>query len=228
MNYSLLKTLLVLLLLGLTALPSLAEEKKAEKEKMKGKVGVALKFAHTPIGDSSLDSIDANFDSTTFVGLGVSYFPIENCSLELTVGSLETNIHLKAGSESAFFGKLEQIPVLLTAKVRNSSFFDKITLYGGGGIGYYFNDISDNNLAGGKVNSFFALNRTVTKTDNSFGLHGVAGFEYAFTKNVALDADFTFSFTDATVEVRRADGSTKKFDVALNALMIGFGLKYYF
>ena len=110
MNHSLFKAALILLVIFLSAITSLAEEKKIEQAKMKGKIGVALKVAHFPMGDSSLDSIDANFDSTTFVGLNVSYFPLDNCSLEMTVGSLETDIHLKADANRRSSGSWSRPP----------------------------------------------------------------------------------------------------------------------
>ena len=214
-----------LLLIVLYCSPAFA----AEESSLKGKIDFGAKLAHITIGNSVVAGVDAAFDTTDTLFLSLTYHPVKYLSLELGAGSFETDI--KLGFDEIFtpYGTFSQSSVSFTLKYEGEmQKKDNFRMFVGAGLARYFNDIERDSEQTSEVKDSPTQNMTITEIEDSTGFHGTIGFEYSFTKSLILSADVLLSSTEANAHVRNHNSDIEETTMALNAFIIGAGLKYRF
>lgn len=185
--------------------------------------GIGARISYYVPDDSTIDTTKFDPDDGILFEGNLTWFPINWLSLEFTGGYTETDVNLEEpGFYSGDFGELEQIPLLLTGRLHWWSSDSSFTIYGGGGIGYYLNDISVSS-------TFLAVNPGFTiDADDSFGFHIAAGLEWFFTANWALNLDLKYIWNEADFDRRSPSDPPATEEIDLDAFVVGIGIKYYF
>jgi outer membrane protein len=157
--------------------------------------------------------LELESDATLMYEANLTYFLEEYFSLELGVGYTETDEYLNfSAGMSGKAGEMEQIPVLLTARVHFST-NHKVTPYLGAGIGYYLNDF-DSNSSSPDVD-----------VDDSFGFHVNGGLEVFITDYAAINVDIKYVWNEVNLDIK-LPGLDE--DFKRNQFVAGAGLKFYF
>jgi len=154
----------------------------------------------------------------------ISYFVNNWFSLELGAGYTRSDVDLKDGKTglSIDFGELEQIPILLTGRLHYWFSNSKITLYAGGGVGYYINDFE----LSGSVSAEFPV--STLDADDSFGFHVNGGMESFLTDKVALDLDLKYVWNEADFTQTDPGEAPESAEIDLDAFVVGVSIKYFF
>jgi outer membrane protein len=154
----------------------------------------------------------------------ITYFVNNWFSLELGAGYTKSDVDVKDGETglSIDFGELEQIPILLTGRLHYWFSNSKITLYAGGGVGYYINDFELSGLLQA------AFPGSTLDADNSFGFHVNGGVAFFVTDNVALDLDLKYVWNEADFTQTDPGDPPETAEFDLDAIVVGFSIKYFF
>ena len=161
--------------------------------------------------------------SALFEG-NVTWFARKWFSLEASAGYVQTNADLNYNGQKADIGEFQQIPLLLTARFHLWHPNMGGTFYGGGGIGYYFNDFElADELSGILTPSGYSLS-----LDNSFGVHLAVGFEGFITQHWCINGDLKYIWNEADFTESLPGYYSMQDKIDLNALVLGIGFKYYF
>jgi outer membrane protein W len=186
------------------------------------KWGIGPRISYIMASENTVEGVNYKPDAAPLFEGNVTWFPINWFSLEFSAGYAKTDINGEVLGISLDFADFEQIPILLTGRFNWWNRSENLTLYGGGGIGYYVNDA--------KLSDFFsaALPGTKLSADDSIGFHFAGGVEWFLTSNWALNLDlkYTINKTDFTLTVPGFAPDPAEFD--LNAFIGGIGIKYYF
>jgi len=186
-------------------------------------VGARLSY-YDPQSTSDIPS-GGTFDpdaAALFEG-NLTWFPIKTVSLEFAVGYTKTTGHLSEPGLDIDFVDIKQIPILLTGRYHWWFRDSTMSLYGGGGIGYYLNDSSATSAAQA------ATPGLTLDADNSFGFHLAGGYEWLFTEKWGLNVDVKYIWNEIEFTGSDpADPPPEKTDIDYNTFAIGVGVKYYF
>ncbi|CAM3452334.1 OmpW/AlkL family protein [Parendozoicomonas haliclonae] len=163
-------------------------------------------------------------DSNTQLGLSFTYMLDSNWGVELLAATpFSHTIKTKGGLAS--LGKLadvKHLPPTLTLQYYPMASGDAFQPYVGAGINYttFFSEDFKSNHKG----SFKSLN-----LDDSWGLALQAGFDYALTDNLGVNAAVWWIDIDTEATFKSPDGATKyKVDVELDPMVYMVGLNYKF
>ena len=183
-----------------------------------GKLGVGARVGFVDYSDDDQTfsgvEIELESDDAWMYEVNLTYFVQEYFSLELGAGYTETDEYLYSSlGMSGSAGDMEQIPVLLTARVHFSTNHE-VTPYLGAGIGYYFNDF-DSNSSSPDID-----------VDDSFGFHVNGGLEVFITDYVAINVDIKYVWNEVDVDINLPGFGSE--DFKRNQFVAGAGCKFYF
>lgn len=163
-------------------------------------------------------------DSNTQLGLSFTYMLDSNWGIELLVATpFSHTIKTKGGLSS--LGKLadvKHLPPTLTVQYYPMASDSAFQPYVGAGLNY--TTFFDESFKSEHKSSFRNL-----ELDDSFGLAVQAGFDYALTENLGVNAAVWWIDIDTEATFKSADGATKyKVDAELDPLVYMVGLNYKF
>ena len=186
-------------------------------EDNQGKLGVGVRAGYVDYYNDdqtvSGGELELESDVTLMYEANLTYFVQEYFSLELGVGYTETDEYLNfSPGMSGKAGEMEQIPILLTARVHFSTNHE-VTPYLGAGIGYYLSDF-DSNSSSPDVD-----------VDDSFGFHVNGGLEVFITDYVAINVDIKYVWNEVNLDIK-LPGLDE--DYKRNQFVAGAGCKFYF
>lgn len=192
---------------------------------MEGRLGLGARVSYANYSDDDYTlygvKIDVEPDESVMYGVNLTYFLTWYYSLELSVGYTETDVDLNALGLSGDAGEVEQIPVLLSLRT-HLSHNTKVNPYFTIGVGYFFNDIDQND----STIEFIYGSGANLDVDDSFGFHIGAGVEFFISENAAVNLDFKYIWTEIEAEVNVSGFSDE--DLKINPYVLGLGIKYYF
>ena len=183
--------------------------------------GIGGRISWLTLDDDTVQGVTFDPDATVLFEGIAQYFVNDLFSLEFSVGYSNGDFDAESLGVSVNFGELQQIPVRLTGRFHHWFVDSKATFYGGGGVGYYFNDFD---LANVVLSSEPGASVDV---DNSFGYHLDAGVEYFVTESWALDLDVKYVWNKADFDFIDSTG-VETVGIALNSFIAGVSLKYCF
>lgn len=169
--------------------------------------------------DETVQGVKIDPDASALLEGNLTWFGSEYFSLEFSLGYTKMDVDVTGLGVTANFGELKQFQFLLTGRFHWWNSDSNLTIYGGGGIGYYYNDFSLSDTF------TMALPGVTVKVDNDLGYHLVAGLEWFITENWAANFDLKYIWTNADFY---APGFSGELDVALDTFVPGIGIKYYF
>jgi outer membrane protein len=189
---------------------------------MEGKFGVGARAAYVDYSNDHYVAggarVKAEPDDVGMYGVNLTYFVQKYASFELSADYTEADIELRSLGSSGTAGALEQVPVLLTARIHFST-NPKVNPYIGAGVGYYWNSFDTDREA-----EFIYGPGADIEIDDTYGFHVNAGIEVFVIDDLAINVDIKHIWSDVELEV---PGFSDE-DINLNALVAGVGLKYYF
>ena len=192
---------------------------------MKGRLGLGARVSYVNFtgDDYTVYGVDVDVepDESIMYGVNLTYFIQKYLSLELSVDYTETDVDLKALGLSGDAGDFESIPVLLSLRAHLST-NTKVSPYLLFGVGYFFNDIDQNDST---IEFIYGPGAKVD-VDDSFGFHFGGGVEVFVSENVALNLDLKYIWTEVETSVNVA-GFTDE-DLNMDSFVAGLGIKYYF
>jgi len=188
---------------------------------MEGRLGLGARASYVNFTDDDYVKVNVEPDESVMYGVNLTYFIQNYLSLELSVDYTETDVDLKALGLSRDAGDFESIPVLLSLRAHLST-NTKVSPYLLFGIGYFFNDIDQNDS---NIEFIYGPGAKVD-VDDSFGFHVGGGVEVFVSENVALNLDFKYIWTEVETSVNVA-GFTDE-DLDMDSFVAGLGIKYYF
>lgn len=192
---------------------------------MEGRLGLGARASYVNFTDDDYTvygvKVNVEPDESVMYGVNLTYFIQNYLSLELSVDYTETDVDLKALGLSGDAGDFESIPVLLSLRAHLST-NTKVSPYLLFGIGYFFNDIDQNDS---NIEFIYGPGAKVD-VDDSFGFHVGGGVEVFVSENVALNLDFKYIWTEVETSVNVA-GFTDE-DLDMDSFVAGLGIKYYF
>ncbi|MFH2011824.1 MAG: OmpW family outer membrane protein [Pseudomonadota bacterium] len=193
---------------------------------MEQRLGIGIRVSYVNFSDDDYNvgavQVNVGADEAAMFGVNLTYTLDRYFSLELSVDYFETDAELSALGLSGSAGKLTSIPVLLSIRVHPAT-DPKIKPYFSFGGGYFFNSLDSNPSAAVAAVYGPGANFDV---DNSFAFFVGAGVEVFFSKNIALNIDCKYIWTEAKGSVKVAGFSDE--DLRMNPFVAGIGLKYYF
>ncbi len=177
------------------------------------------------IAPSTIEDVDVEYDQAALLKGDFSLFFSERYALEISAGSIKTEMEVNHDSKSGLFGELEQSQILLTGRFRFP--IDKFDAhaYLGAGAGYYFHEFE--NTGHEAISEFFAVNVSA-EADDSIGFHLNVGGEFHITGNLAFIVDIMCVFNRADFYLTTTGLETETEEVSLNTSVFGLGFKYYF
>ncbi|MFC1895802.1 OmpW family protein [Thermodesulfobacteriota bacterium] len=184
--------------------------------------GIGARLSYYAPDDTTIEGSKFDPDEGILFEGNLTWFPMKWLSLEFAAGYTETDVKLEEFPLSVDFGELEQIPLLLTGRLHWWNSDSRFTLYGGGGIGYYFNDFSLSGLVR-SVEPGLSVD-----ADDSFGFHLSGGLEWFVTPAWALNLDLKYVWNEADFDSRDAGAPPETVEIDLDAFVVGIGVKYYF
>ncbi|MBW2247804.1 MAG: OmpW family protein [Deltaproteobacteria bacterium] len=192
---------------------------------MEGRLGLGARVSYMDYSDDDYTlygvEVDVEPDEDVMYEGNLTYFIQDYFSIELSVGYVETDVDLSALGLSGDAGDLESIPVLLSGRMHFST-NPKLNPYISFGVGYFFNDIDQNDST---IEFIYGAGADLD-VDDSFGFHLGAGVEFFISKNAAFNLDFKYIWTEVEAEVNKP-GFTEE-DLDINPYVLGLGIKYYF
>ena len=174
--------------------------------------------------------VDMSPDDSDAFGINYTYIADYYFSFEFSADYIKTDVELSALTPgiSGNAGELTQIPVLLTGRF-HPYVSSRLTPYFSSGLGYFFNHLESNpdtaeHLYGPGAN---------LKMDESPCFYVGGGVEIFFSKNIALNIDFKYIWTQVKGTVSRLgtadlDGFSEATNLSINPFAAGMGIKYYF
>ena len=213
-----LTTISIIICLFFLNTPGVAQEKK--------KFAFGIRGADLRIGTAAIGDVNGNFDEAAVIDAHIIYFFKNKYSLELSATTVKTGMAVEVNSTSGAFGDITQIPIMLTGSYHLPINKGNGRFYLGAGVGYFLNDFD--NITRNETADFFALN-IKADVENSVGGHFTVGSEFFFFKHWALNLDLKGIFNKAEFTLTPTGGSDPETrDMALNAFVIGLGIRYYF
>jgi len=192
---------------------------------MEGRLGLGARVSYVNFTDDDYTvygvKVDVEPDESVMYGVNLTYFIQNYLSLELSVDYTETDVDLKALGLSGDAGDFESIPVLLSLR-QHFSTNTKVSPYLLFGVGYFFNDIDQNDST---IEFIYGPGAKVD-LDDSFGFHVGGGIEVFVSENVAVNLDFKYIWTEVEADVN-VPGFTDE-DLDMDSFVAGLGIKYYF
>jgi len=192
---------------------------------MEGKLGLGARVSHINYSDDDYTvygvKVDVEPDESIMYGVNLTYFFHRNLSLELSVDHTEPDVELSALGLSGDAGEVESIPVFLSLRTHLST-NKKVNPYFTIGVGYFFNDIDQNDST---IKFIYGPGAEID-VDNSLGFLLGGGIEFFISKKAAVNLDFKYIWTEVEAEVN-VPGFTKE-DFEINPFVMGLGIKYYF
>ncbi|MFC1813353.1 OmpW family protein [Thermodesulfobacteriota bacterium] len=168
--------------------------------------------------------VESEFDAAVLIELDLTYFFCRYFSLELSAGYVKTDMDYSSSGFKGMYGELEQVPILLTARV-HWPVTERLRPYIGGGAGYYINDIDK---VEGPADFFFGAPPAVEALiDEVFGFHAAAGIEFFISDHFAFNLDVKYIWQETNIGFDGA-GFDSSDSSNLDALVAGVGVKYYF
>ena len=187
-------------------------------------IGIGARISYLDAKDTQIGDENYDPDATSLFEANCTWFIHKMFSLELLAGYAKTDIEYfepDVTSTPVEFGELKQIPILLTGRLHYWFANPNLTLYGGGGVGYYINDFSVSSLI-----LSFEPGLTVD-ADDSFGFHLAAGLEWFFSANWALNLDLKYIWNEADFVSTEPGESPETDKIDLDSFVVGVGIKYY-
>ena len=133
------------------------------------KWGIGGRISYYAPTDSTIEGIKFDPDESALFEGNLTWVFTQWFSLEFMAGYAKTDVNAEAFGLAVEFGEVKQIPLLLTGRLHWWSSDSKLTLYGGGGIGYYINDFS-------LASIFLSVEPGLSvDADDSFGFHPATG-----------------------------------------------------
>ena len=192
---------------------------------MEGRLGLGARVSYVNFTDDDYTvygvKVDVEPDESIMYGVNLTYFIQNYLSLELSVDYTETDVDLKALGLSGDAGDFESIPVLLSLRAHLDT-NTKVSPYLLVGVGYFFNDIDQNDST---IEFIYGPGADVD-LDDSFGFHVGGGVEVFVSENVAVNLDLKYICTEVEADVNVA-GFTDE-DLDMDSFVAGLGIKYYF
>ena len=163
----------------------------AEKEWPVGRWGIGPRISLYYMNDYDLTAdAEINTSASALFEGNVTWYARKWFSLELSGGYVRTNADVPYQGQRPDIGEFQQIPVLLTARFHLWHPDNWFNLYGGGGVGYFFNDFD----VSGDLSGIIPPPGYSLSLDNSFGAHVAAGFEGFITNNWCINADLNNAY----------------------------------
>ena len=185
------------------------------------KWGIGARISYIAPDDTTLDGAKLDPDESAFFEGNLTWLATPWLSLEFTAGYTKTDTNAEALGVSFEFGELEQIPLLLTGRFHWWNSGSTLTLYGGGGIGYYLNDFEFSSIV---ISTFPG---STVDADDSFGFHLAAGLEWFFADSWAVNIDLKYIWNEADFTSTVPGIGTGSDEIDLDAFVVGLGIKYY-
>jgi len=187
---------------------------------------VGLMAAYYNTAASEINDVDASFDTVPVIGLSGEVYINRSFSVEIGAHYIKTDLGVEYDDNSEDLGEIEQTPIFLTVKYQHPIDKVKANVYLGLGANYFFNDFSDE--SGQDLSDFFGANVIVKDIKDSLGWHANVGTEWFFMKQLSAYLDLKVIFNEAEVDLVYPDSSRETKDLAINASVLGMGVKYYF
>ena len=190
-----------------------------------GRWGIGPRVSLYYMNDYDLTAdTEINTSSSALFEGNVTWFVRKWLSLEFSGGYVKTNADVHYGGQRPDIGEFQQIPLLATARFHLWHPNMGGTFYGGGGLGYYFNDFElADELSGILAPLGYSLS-----LDNSIGAHLAIGFEGFITKNWCINGDLKYIWNEAEFTESAPGYFSMQDKIDLNAFVLGIGFKYYF
>ena len=193
---------------GTLKISKIVPPKKGLEKGLTGKSGFGVRafYANYQDGDDNIFGSGADLEIDDDFGFGVNYtaFVSENFSLELSADYIESDVELSGGGYNDD-DELEQISVLLAGRI-HPTLIGRILPYLSGGIGYFFNDMDEDDV------------------DDSFAYFIGAGVEVFLSNNLSLNLDLKYIWTEIEID----ESGYPSVDIAEDPFIAGLGLKFYF
>jgi len=199
-----------------------------------GKFGFGVRVSYYGIQDdhfsyfttfASAVDVESEFDEAVLIEFDLTYFFCRYFSLELSAGYVKTDMDYSESGSEGMYGELEQVPILLTARI-HWPINEWFSPYIGGGAGYYINGIDK--AEEGPADFFSGAPPAVEAlVDEVFGFHAAAGIEFFINDHFALNLDVKYIWQETNIGFDGA-GFDSSDSSHLDALTAGVGLKYYF
>ena len=172
----------------------------------KNGLGIRVNYANYQDGDENIFGSGADLEIDDDYGFGVNYtyFCSENFSLELSADYIESDVELSGGGYSGD-NELEQISALLAGRI-HPELIGRILPYLSGGIGYFFNDMDEDDV------------------DDSFAYFIGAGVEVFLSDSLSLNLDLKYIWTEIEID----ESGYPSVDIGEDPFIAGLGLKFYF
>ena len=197
----------------------------AEKVWPVGRWGIGPRISLYYMNDYDLTAdTEINTSASALFEGNVTWYARKWFSLELSGGYVRTNADVPYQGQRPDIGEFQQIPILLTARFHLWHPDNWFNLYGGGGVGYYFNDFD----VSGDLSGIIPPPGYSLSLDNSFGAHVAAGFEGFITNNWCINADVKYIWNEAEYSESVPGFFSPRESINLDALVFGIGFKYYF
>lgn len=208
------------MLIGLTALPLLAQQPRFEV------IGRVVRVDSRGDFDlSDRDDFGVEFESKTGGGIGLNLFLARQVSLELSASLVEPDFVLflpETGREPVTTQGLEMIPLTLGLQLHflPGRVFDPYV--GAGGTYVFFDDIDD-------LEDLSDHDIDLVEVDDEFGLMLNAGFDIALARHFLINVDAKYLDVEPAVRVRfvRGDFEAAR-DAEFRPIVISAGVVWRF
>lgn len=205
----------------------------AYAQKVEKKFGLGAKISYLNIEDSviedygfsangQLEQGKLNYGTPPFFGVNFLYYFNQYFSSELSFSYIQSGVKNTVQNTTVKFGDLEELAILLTARLHlpNKSI---VTPYIGGGVGYYLNNFD---LAGNLILTDIATGALIeADVDNSFGYHASGGIEIPFAKKFTFCLDIKYTWNKVEFNF---SNSPQAHENKLNGFTTGVGINYNF
>ena len=200
----------------------------AQEEKFDSTLALGGEVHYYSLTNSKMEGLEIGFDSTTALTAKLDYRPLRDWAVKVGLTSFETDMEVGIDERFEHYGSFKQTTISATLLyMSETSKKSPYKMFIGGGLSYHFNDIEKDNQSA-YISDFFAKNRTISKVENSLGIHGTIGFKYVLSDHLRIGALLSLSATEAKADVTYPDSSVRESDLSLNAISIGTGLEYQF
>jgi len=192
--------------------------KSAVAEDANGRFSIGASIAYTDIASTG-KGVNIGFSESILYSGALTYYMGDYASCEVSVGYLQLDAEGSTNGTAFDFGELQQFPILLTARYHLPIEEGRVSLYIGGGIGYYINNFNTSQvvtLSGGEID-----------TENGFAFHLSSGIELHINRNAALSVDLKYIWNEADGAFNMV-GLSENDDIDLNTVSIGIGFRVFF